>query len=163
VKEEKGFLHREVKQETPMGYYLGSLAPEQCLHSWSDSSMSRPVGSRTTTNMKNYTLNILSSWTTLRFSSFKTLWYSWFYEYVQPRKEKWDYVYKRGKWGNQRNMNDESILLEELDPMWNNLPRQRRWSSTSVSPSVVAMTTPSKISLILKFWSLPWILQLIIP
>ena len=30
-KEEKGFLRREVMQVTPLGYWIGSLAPEWCL------------------------------------------------------------------------------------------------------------------------------------
>jgi len=31
AKQEKGFLHREVMQVTPLGYYRGSLAAERCL------------------------------------------------------------------------------------------------------------------------------------
>jgi len=28
----------------------------------------------------------------------------------------WDYVYACGKWGSHGNLNDGSILLEEIDP-----------------------------------------------
>lgn len=34
AKEEKGFLHRQVMQVTPSGYYLGSLVAEPCLCSY---------------------------------------------------------------------------------------------------------------------------------
>ena len=51
-----------------------------------------------------------------------------------------DYIYAWGKCGIQGNMNDESILPEEIDPTENNKPRQRSYNSTSVPPSVFIAT-----------------------
>jgi len=54
VKEEKWFLHKEVKQVTPLRYCPGSLAVEQCLCSWSDpiEVLSRLAGKGATLEMK---------------------------------------------------------------------------------------------------------------
>jgi len=60
VKEEEGFLCNEMKETTPLGYYPGILAVEQCFCSSSDSIkvLPRLGGSEETPNMKNYTLKI---------------------------------------------------------------------------------------------------------
>ena len=82
-----------MKKATLMGYCPSLLVMEQCLCFWSEPTrvLSRHVGSRATLEMKNYTLNILSSQITLPFSWFKTLWYSFLYDCVQPRKDEVDY------------------------------------------------------------------------
>ena len=54
MKEEKGFLRREVKQVTLLGYFLGSLVVDQCLCLYSDFDgvLSRSASSEATPEMK---------------------------------------------------------------------------------------------------------------
>lgn len=60
MKEEKGFLRREVKQETLSGYYPGLLGMDKCSCSCNDSVgvLSKFIGSRETPEKKNNTLKI---------------------------------------------------------------------------------------------------------
>jgi len=63
VKEEKGFLRREVKQVTLSGYCSGSLVAKRCLCSCSDSVgiLSMPTDNGATLEMKTHTLIIFNS------------------------------------------------------------------------------------------------------
>jgi len=63
---------------------------------------------------------------------------------LTDQRNEGDYVYAWGKLGRNGNLNDESILPEELDLAQNNRPWQRNWSSTSVSPSVIVVTNTLK-------------------
>ena len=146
-KKEKGFLDREVKHATPSGYWLGSLVVEQCVCSYV-TLLGYCQGLLVVEQHQRWKLILwnfqLTGQTTL--PDFETLWSSWNFCCVWLTWQIVNRVYPWSKWANQSNPHNNSILPERPRPCSINEPKQRSWSFTNVSPSVVATATPP------KFW-----------